>query len=378
MRFQSNNLTNETRIIYCALGLALYVTFSAQAADAAKPVPQNPVVAKPDKNAVKASNAVLQTAIAVLEKEVTAHADNPKSSLRAKCNYFIVNPPPQPVVPEVLVELLNTVFSPDGPSDSYIKWQLLSAAPPKLVGESAHLASIAYFNAGKPIHRPGLAAADKKELDAVLKEVKTLDDSIALTQKLTELIDPWQKRNAPVLAYRDELYSRLPQNGEALVARLEDIAQRVEAGYESRETMASTIASIDQWIDTEPPASHLQIVADQVTAWMYRGHPKLPATIIPAKPGKSYTVPAKRGKGDNGLPPPSFPPTYYDQVEYVPDLNFFVRLFKPGRALTDDKQWHWSVVSAPQVDGESLSDLVVTLEEYVKIAREAERKVGKK
>lgn len=327
----------------------------------------------------KASKAALGIAITALQKEILVHANDSKISLRSTSNYFIDHPPERSIVPEVLVETLNTVFSADAPTDSYIKWQLLSGVPSKFKGDLAHEASVAYLNAGKPIPRPGLSMADKKELDAYLKQVRSTEDSVALTQKLTDLIEPWQTRNAPVLAYRDALYGRLPRNGEALVARLEDEAQRVEAGYESRKSMAALIEAIDKWIDTKPPALHLQIVADRVTAWMNRGQPQPIPKVIRGKIGIAHHPNYKRGKPDNGLPPRPFPPVYYEQVEYVPDLNFFSQLFRRGRAVaSDEKQWHWSENSAQQVNGESLSDLVVTLEEYAKIAREAEQKAGKK
>lgn len=359
------------RAVGWALAVALFAAACAVNADAPKVAGNAAPVAKPDKNAVKASTLAIEAAILNLEKEMEAHLGDPKIPLRAKCNYFVKHAPKDPIVPELIVEALGVTYSLDAAGDSYIKWQLLSGAPAKFDGELAHQASIAYLNAARPVPRPGLRSADKKMLDLLAKEVKTADDATALGQKLTELIAPWQKQNAPVLAYREELYSRLPRNGEALVARLEDLAQRVEAGYATDVEMKAVTDAIDQWIDTKPPAIHLQIVADQLTAWMNRGKPPPPNAVVRGKGHGSRNTNVKHGKKDNGESP-AFPPSYYDHVEFVPDPRGLGIVLGGGRVNTPEFKWQWAATSARQISSETLSDLVVTLEEFARIARAAD------
>jgi hypothetical protein len=371
MQVKQHRVERGIGAVRWALAAAFCAATTATRADVPK-IAANPApVAKPDKIAVKGSNLAIQTAILALEKEVVAHLSDPKTPLRAKCNYFVQNPPRDPLVPELIIEALDATYSLDSASDSYIKWQLLSGAPAKFDGDLAHQASIAYLDAARPVPRPGIKSADKKALDLLAKDVKTADDATALGQKLTDLIAPWQKRNAPVLAYRDELYSRLPQNGEALVARLEDLAQRVEAGYETDVEMKAATDVIDQWIDTKPPAQHLQVMADQLTAWMNRGKPPPTNTVIHGKGhGGRYTN-VKHGKKDNGESP-AFPPSYYDHVEFVPDPKGIGVVVGSGRVSNPEFKWQWAATSARQISLETLSDLVVTLEEFARIAKAAD------
>ena len=363
---------HAARAIRWMMALGLLAATPSYGADATKISSSPPQAAKPDKSAIKASSAAVQAAIEALEKELLAHTSDAKTPLRAKCNYFTQNPPGAPIVPEVIVEAISITYSSDSSNDSYIKWQLLSGAPPTFEPDMAHLASIAYLNSGKPLPRPGLSTAHKKELDLLLRNVKSAEDAKALTEKLGELIPPWQKQNGPVLAYRDELYSRLPQNGEALVARLEDDAQRVEAGYESEKEMKATTDAIEKWIDTNPAASHLQILADQMTGWMNRGKPKVAKSSPLGKGVTDSSMTPKYVQMGVGNMPPSFPPTYYENVEFVTEPAGVGGGYGNIRVFTNFSPWKWVAVSARQIDRQMITDLAVTLEEYAKTARAAE------
>ena len=342
-----------------------------QGADVPNVPANNARPAKPDKNAVKASSIAVQAAVDALEKEVLAHVADPTRPLRGKSNYFLQNPPRQPLLPEVIIDALFTTYSADAPSDSYIKWQLLSGVQGTLEPGSAHLASIAYLEAARPLPRPGMSAAHKKELDLLLAGVKTAEDATALTTKLTDLIPPWEKRNGPVLAYRDELYAHLPQNGEALVARLEDDTQRVEAGYESEKEMKATTDAIDKWVDTKPPASHMQVMADRLNLWLNRGKPPVIPKVIRGVDPAAKPSNVRRGMFEYGEVKP-FPPTFYDHVEFVLPPPGLAGVMANGRSYPGFKQWQWVPASARQIDPTTVSDLVVTLEEYIKIAKAAE------
>jgi hypothetical protein len=325
-----------------------------------------------EKKALKASATAVQAAITALQKEVLAHQADPKVLLRTKSTYFIENPVKEPIHPLAIIDALNTTISPDAPSDSYVKWQLLSGLRGKQDGKAAHDACIALYYAPRPLPRPGLSAADKKELNAFLKYVKSSDDATALTQKLTDQVELWARRNGPVIAYRDELSSKLPLGAEAIAARLEDIGQRIEAGYEGEKETAVIADAIDKWIDSKPPARDLQAMAEQVTAWLNRGKPK-PAKMPKAGRGSRIEqLNPKYAKADFGEPMVPFPPTYYEHVEFVPDLQLLKRIFRNVRGITDSVQWQWASVSARQLDTTTLTDLVVTLEEYARIAADRE------
>ena len=283
----------------------------ATKSDIAKPA------AKPDPKATAAAMKAVQTAITSLQKEVAAHQKDAQTPLRDKCNYFTENPSTD-LRPEAIVQALGSTISPDAVSDSYIKWQLLSGAPPKFDVETGRTAAVAYMKAAKPLARPGLSAADKRQLDPLLKEVKNVDDSLALTKKLEGLVTAWEERNKPVIAYREELAARLPAGPEALVAHLEDVTQRIEAGYTGEHIMKEATDEITKWIDTNPPAAHLYAMAERVKKVVVKAGGKTTPMENPKNtPGGKGTT--AKGYGNN-YPPMNyagaqvaFPPKYYEQ-----------------------------------------------------------------
>ncbi len=360
--------TNKRAMVWALMG-GLAMTGAASAADtgkmdmakptAAKPDSAKPTPAKPDPKATAAATKAVQAAIAILQKEVIAHQKDPQSALRDKCNYFTDNPSTD-LLPEVIVQALGSTISPDAPSDSYIKWQLLSGAPAKFDAETGRLAATMLMKAAKPILRPGASANDKRLLDPLVRDVKNVDDSLAMTKKLEGLVTPWEERNKPVLAYRDELYSRLPVGPEALVAHLEDVTQRVEAGYTGEKIMAEAAAEITKWIDTNPPAAHLYVMAERVKKVIAKGGGK------PAPTNGGNNTPGGKGmKGYGPNNPPAnyaaggamqYPPKYYDHVEFDSKYN----------------KWMWADISGRYVRAETLTDLLNTLEDSAKTAKAAD------
>jgi hypothetical protein len=71
-------------------------------------------------------------------------------------------------------------------------------------------------------------------------------------------------------------------------------------------------------------------------------------------------------------PPPSFPPTYYDNVEFVAEPIGIDGTFGNIRVFSNFSPWKWVPASARQIDREVVSDLAVTLEVYARSAKAAE------
>ena len=320
-------------------------------ADAPKPA------VKPDPKAMAAAMKAVQTAINSLQKEVIAHQKDPQTPLRDKCNYFTENPSAE-LLPDAIAQALGSSVSPDPIVDSYIKWQLLSGAPQKFDAESGRTAVGAYMKAPKPLPRPGMSANDKRQLDPVLKDIRTADDSLAMTKKLEVLVTAWEERNKPVIAYRDELYARLPAGPEALVAHLEDVTQRIEAGYIGEHIMKEATDEITKWIDTNPPAAHLYAMADRVKKVIAKAGGKTTAMEAPKNtPGAKGMIAKNYG---NNYPPMNyagamvqFPPKYYDHVEFD----------------SKDNKWKWADTNGRYVRAEVMTDLLNTLEDSAKSAK---------
>ena len=367
-----SEIKNHQRAFLFAFVGGLALAGSVQAADTkmdgGKPMAKSeatkvdsakPVAAKPDPKAAAAATKAVQAAITSLQKELSAHQKDSQTPLRDKCNYFVENPSPD-LRPEAIVQALNSSISPDASSDSYIKWQLLSGAPPKFDVETGRLATIAYMKAAKPSPRPGMNVADKRQLDSLAKEVRNVDDSLAITKKLETLVASWEEHNKPDLAYRDDLYSRLPAGPEALVAHLEDVTQRIEAGYTGEHIMSETAKEITKWIDTSPPAAHLYAMAERVKKVIAKAGGKI------SPPENTKTIPGGKGmnvKGYNNNYPPmnyagavQFPPKYYDHVEFD----------------SKDNKWKWADISGRYVRAEVMTDLLNTLEDSAKTAKSSD------
>jgi hypothetical protein len=356
------NLSIQSALRWAVVG-ALTLAAPVRAADTAKMDPAKSdtskidpkaTTAKPDKNAIKASQAALQTAVTALLAETKAHLQSAKTPLREKSDYFSENKAPS-LLPETIVQALGSTISPDVPSDSYIKWQLLSGAPAKFDDSLAKPAAAAYMKLGKIPLRPGITAADKRQLDPLVKEVKNSDDAVVVTKKLEDLVTPWEARNKPILAYRDELYARLPAIPEALVARLDDGVQRVEAGYPSEAYWQGTSEAITKWLDTNPPVPHLYVMAERVKGVINRGGAK-PAQNTGG--GTKGMGAAKYGNYPGYGATPGmvqYPPKFYEHVAFDSDKGV--------------NKWRWYDENARQARAEVLSDLLVTIEDAAKTAK---------
>jgi hypothetical protein len=187
-----------------------------------------PAASTPDPKALaRAEVTVLDAAVADLKKEYAAPLKDPQSSkLRAQSSYFVDHP--VRLAPESLLDALERPLGDDPRCVAYVRWQLLSAAPEKFDPKHLKRVLAVYEKAPAPLPRFGLSPDDKNKLDALVLKSKR-DDDAALSTRLEERVRQGAEANKPILAYRDELYARLPEGYESLVAGLRDARERTAA-----------------------------------------------------------------------------------------------------------------------------------------------------
>lgn len=179
----------------------------------------------------RSDSSALDAAVTELKKEYAAHLRNPDAApLRLQCTYFLDHPPASPPSAEAVVAALESPVSNDPRATAYVRWQLLSAAPKKFEGDPKLLARVldAYRRAPAPAPRLGLSVQDQAKLDALLTRARKEDDA-TLSAKLEEQATKDAEAGKPILAYRDELYARLPDGFESLLAGFEDAHDRTLA-----------------------------------------------------------------------------------------------------------------------------------------------------
>lgn len=193
----------------------------------------------------RAESALIDAAVVELKREYAAHLKSPDASpLRPQSTYFLDNPPAAAVSPEAILTGLEKSVSNDPRLTAYVRWQLLSAAPKQFPDEPKVLQRLsnAYRRAPLPPPRVGVSPQDQAKLDAALTGARKEDDA-ALSVKLEEIAAAEAAANRPMLAYRDELYSRLPQGYDSLLAGFADAHDRtaVAAGGGTTDAHAAKV-----------------------------------------------------------------------------------------------------------------------------------------
>lgn len=338
-----------------AIALGMAAPLPALAADAK--------AAAAAKTNSQAATAAVQAATAALTKELAAHDQNPGTPLRDKSNYFTENPSAD-LTPEVIVQALVSKFRPDAMGDSYIKWQLLSAVPGKFDEKLSPTAADALMKAARPLPRPGVTADDRRKLDPYLKSIRNEEDAAKINKQLDELVAKWDEKNKPILAYRDDLYAKLTPGPATLLARLQDGAQRGEAGIDSNIMMKGVVEDIAQWSSHDVAPRDCLTMADQVQKILLDKMGGNKAKGGGTGGGKSmrggggygsggaYGGGGGRypGGGGGGAAAAAIPAKYYEIVEYD----------------AQKKIWMWHEKAPRFSKTEEISDLVTTLEDAAK------------
>jgi hypothetical protein len=190
-----------------------------------------PAAVPPAAAEAKAESAAVDVAILDLKREYAASLKTPDTApLRPQCTYFLDHPPASPLSPEAVVAALDKPVGNDPRVAAYVRWQLLSAAPKKFESDPKLLPLLleAYRRAPAPPPRLGLSPQDQAKLDALLTRARKEDDA-TLSAKLEEQSTKDAEAGKPILAYRDELYARLPTTYETLLAGFEDAHDRTLA-----------------------------------------------------------------------------------------------------------------------------------------------------
>jgi hypothetical protein len=189
----------------------------------------------------------LDQAVVALKAEYAAFAKNPAGpQLRTECGYFKLgaNVP----LDALLVALERPVAggSADGRQTAYIKWQLLSALPQTPDDDAVRRLLKVYERAPLPAMRYGGGKKEQRALDALIDPDRPQDD-VRLNAGLDETVAKAFELDRPIVAYRDELYRRLPASREKFVAALRDAHARLGVAAQ-KDTLAENLqADLPKW-----------------------------------------------------------------------------------------------------------------------------------
>ena len=195
----------------------------------------------------QAARAAVNEALDALRAEVAAMKT--PADLRGESDYFTTDGKElaEAVTPAIVVEALGAQLAPAPAVDAYLKWQLLSAVPGKFEGELEPAAVRAYENAPRPLPKPGIDPQERRALrQAELNGLREgqVDDADA---RFKAFSDRQTQGNDQILAYRTELYGKLPVSGPSLAAAMNDVVQRVEAGINSHGMSRQVIGDAQTW-----------------------------------------------------------------------------------------------------------------------------------
>ena len=212
-------------------------------------VSSRPTTRRVKVDASEASRAAVRAAVEKLAEEFRDHlTDLREHQLRASCNYFDQSAAAK-ILPETLIASL-TRHTTDVRENCYINWQLLSALPAKLDTAMATALLTVYRNSPPPIARPGVSREDQPKLDVMFKG-KSMADEADVKHQWEQILDAAAKENAPILAYRDELYHRLPQGFDTFAAAMEDLLARMNAVVDAKSRVKQLVIDVKKWAATE-------------------------------------------------------------------------------------------------------------------------------
>jgi hypothetical protein len=190
------------------------------------------------------------------ELHQSAPAEHP---LRSSSNYFDTAAAAK-ISPEVLVASLGS-HSSDLRASCFVNAQLLSALPATLDDATAAALVSAYRAAPAPNARPGVSKADQPKLDSLFKGRRMADEA-DVTHDWQAILDAAARDNQPILAYRDELYHRLPKGFETFAAAMDDLLVRMNAVVDAKAFVKLVSTDLKEWATTaSPPPDQLSALA---------------------------------------------------------------------------------------------------------------------
>jgi hypothetical protein len=199
-----------------------------------------------ERKADAARSSAVSVAIRDLGREYAAHLADPKKPLRGVCNYFNDHPGSD-VTPEAVLSALERTLASDPRADGYIKWQLLSGAPGKFEDSQLPRVLRIYKSAPEPLPAPGITQEEKTQLE-IARQSARQDNVEKLNQQLNQLEVERREANEPILAYRGELFAKLPATYDAITAGLEDAFVRLKAGADTQSIVEPVIKTAHGWM----------------------------------------------------------------------------------------------------------------------------------
>jgi hypothetical protein len=240
----------------------------AAAAPASKPTSSSKPTSIPTSRPVakklvvsEAARSAVKNAIVALNKEYEQSLRKPNTdTLRTSCNYF-ADHPSKDLTPEAIFPTLLTSGVGDIRATAYVRWQLLSGLPPKLDDDAAAKQLLAAYRASPgPTPRFGVSADDQQKLDRLVQSAKLADEP-DVRAKVDEAVTASRRANGPVLAYREELYRRLPKTPETFAVALDDLSQRNAAVSDAKDLIKAFVADVRAWAASSDPAPSPQTLA---------------------------------------------------------------------------------------------------------------------
>lgn len=237
----------------CVAGAAW--TASAAEEAPAKTPPEKTTTVKPPAGPSK----VIPNAIAALRKEYAAYQKDPKQRLREKCDYFKENP--AELTPAEVLKGLETAVTGDPALIAYVKWQLLSGLPAKFPDDLEKRALAVYRSAPEPGSHPGM---NHRALSKAASGARG-NDVAALQKEFDGAVEKSIEYNAPILAYRDELYARLPSKPDVFAAGFADVADRSARGMPAGSIFDTVSGAIRSWAIVDAKPGQAKALAGEVS-----------------------------------------------------------------------------------------------------------------
>ncbi|MEA2709563.1 MAG: hypothetical protein QOF78_2164 [Phycisphaerales bacterium] len=201
-----------------------------------------------------AATAAVRAAVIALTKEYEQNLRSPGTAVRETSDYF-KNVHDDTVTPDAIATALQSRGG-DARTAAYVKWQLLSGLDNAPVPDSATAKQLlgAYRNAPQPIARPGVSPQDQQKLDVLVQGRKESDEA-DLKAYLDAAVSQVARQNTVILAYRDELYKKLPKTPETFAAAMDDLMQRLTVVAEDKALLKQLVADVREWatLETRPP-----------------------------------------------------------------------------------------------------------------------------
>jgi hypothetical protein len=233
-------------------------SFAAFAADAPKPDSPKPAATATTPAALKGKAVAL--AVAALQKEYQAYLKDPQAAtIRTKCDYFKTNPSDE-ATPEAIMKGLEGSVAGGPGVEAYVKWQLLSGVAGKFPDDLLKRALAVYRRAPFPEPHPGMEHRALARMVNGYRKEQIVETQAEFNRAVEHLKDV----NHPILAYRDELFARLPVKLEAINIGLEDVSERAGHGLNVTGIFDNVSAAIRSWAITEAKSGQVRGMTDTV------------------------------------------------------------------------------------------------------------------